>query len=167
MEKLVINGEEHEVEADLTGGKGQVTVDGTVRQVEVLGVYPDRLLLSVDGKVSTLFTATSDQGTWIGFDGHARLVSRPVRARRGAGGTGEGAQLITPTFPASVVKILVEVDQKVHKGQAVVVVSAMKMEMTLTAPHEGRVKAVNFAEGDQVKPGDELVEIEAEDGEDE
>ena len=161
MEKLIINGEEHEVDATgLAEGKGQITVDGTVREVEVLGVYADRLLLSIDGRVTTLFVTATEQGTWVGSGGRTRLVSRPVRARRGAGGAGEGDLIVTPTFPASVVRILVEMGQQVEKGQAVVVVSAMKMEMILTAPYGGTVSAVNFAEGDQVKPGDKLVEIE-------
>ena len=163
MEKLIINGEEHEVDgAGLSDGKGQITVDGTTREVEVLGVYPDRLLLSVDGRVRTLFVTATEQGTWVGSEGQVRLVSRPVRARRGAGGAGEGDQIVTPTFPASVVRVLVEAGQQVEKGQAVVVVSAMKMEMTLTAPYAGTVSAVNFAEGEQAKPGDKLVEIEEE-----
>ena len=126
-------------------------------------MYSDRLLLSVDGQVTTLFVAATDRGAWVGSGGEARLVSRPERARRGGAGGGEGDRLVTPTFPAAVVKVLVECGQAVDKGDAVVVVSAMKMEMTLTAPHAGTVTAVRCAEGDQVKPGDNLVEIE-EDG---
>ena len=160
MEKLVINGQEHEVAVDLTEGKGRISVDGAAREVEVLGLYPDRLLLSIDGETTTLFVCKTEQGTWVGGEGRARLVSRPARARRGAGGAGEGQQLITPTFPAAVVKVQVEPGQEVEKGQAVVVVSAMKMEMTLTAPYAGKVTAINFGEGDQVKPGDRLVEME-------
>ena len=160
MERLVIRGQEHEVETDLDQGKGTITVDGAAHEVEVLGVYPDRLLLSVDGQTTTLFVAAAEQGAWIGVGGEARLVSRPARARRGGGGAGEGDRLVTPTFPAAVVKVLVEPGQAVARGDAVVVVSAMKMEMTLTAPHGGTVTAVRCAEGDQVKPGDNLVEIE-------
>ncbi len=161
MDKLVINEQEHEVDvADFSGGKGKIVVDGVTREVELLGVYADRVVLSVDGSTTTLFAAVTDRGTWIGSGGRARLVSRPARARRGAGGAGEGDRLITPTFPASVVKVLVQQGEQVDKGQAVVVVSAMKMEMTLTAPYAGTVSAVNFGEGDQVKPGDSLVDIE-------
>jgi biotin carboxyl carrier protein len=48
----------------------------------------------------------------------------------------------------------------VVKGQAVVIVSAMKMETTLVAPFDGTVSKVNVAEGDKVMPGDVLVDIE-------
>ena len=163
MDKLLVNGKEHEVDSSGFDGsdRGQITVDGVAREVEILGSTADRLLLSVDGQVVTLFTAAAANGTWVGGQGRARLVTRPSRARRraGAGADGEGG-LVTPTFPAAVVKVLVEPGQELEKGAAVVVVSAMKMEMTLTAPHAGTVKAVNFVQGDQVKPGDQLVEIE-------
>jgi biotin carboxyl carrier protein len=68
---------------------------------------------------------------------------------------------VTPPTPAAVVRVLVEEGQKVVKGQGLVVVSAMKMEITLSAPYSGIVRAVNTNVGDQVKPGDILVEIEA------
>jgi biotin carboxyl carrier protein len=36
----------------------------------------------------------------------------------------------------------------------------MKMETTLTAPSEGRVRSVNVAVGDKVMPGQILVDID-------
>jgi 3-methylcrotonyl-CoA carboxylase alpha subunit len=59
-----------------------------------------------------------------------------------------------------VVRILVAAGDTVEKGQGVVVVSAMKMEMTLVAPYSGTVRAVNTQVGDQVSPGEILAEIE-------
>lgn len=61
---------------------------------------------------------------------------------------------------AEVVDIMVEVGQEVAKGQPVVVVSAMKMKMTLTAPYTGTVTAINARPGDQVERGKILVDIE-------
>jgi 3-methylcrotonyl-CoA carboxylase alpha subunit len=55
---------------------------------------------------------------------------------------------------------MVRVGQTVEKKQPLVVVSAMKMEMTLSAPFGGTVTAVNADEGAQVKPGEILVDIE-------
>jgi biotin carboxyl carrier protein len=52
------------------------------------------------------------------------------------------------------------VGQVVDKGTPLVVVSAMKMEITLSAPFSGRVIAVNTEVGAQVRPGEVLVDIE-------
>ena len=51
---------------------------------------------------------------------------------------------------------------RVRKGQGLVVVSAMKMEMTLSAPYAGTVTLVSTEAGAKVSPGEILVEIEPE-----
>ncbi|MBW1811820.1 MAG: biotin/lipoyl-binding protein, partial [Deltaproteobacteria bacterium] len=45
---------------------------------------------------------------------------------------------VTPPMPAVVVRVLVAVGDEVKQGQALVVVSAMKMETTLVAKFSGR-----------------------------
>ncbi|MEO6463437.1 MAG: biotin/lipoyl-containing protein, partial [Candidatus Eisenbacteria bacterium] len=48
----------------------------------------------------------------------------------------------------------------VEAGRALVVLEAMKMEHTLPAPVALRVNAVHVAQGEQVAPGQLLVEFE-------
>ena len=67
---------------------------------------------------------------------------------------------ITPPMPAVVVSIPVAIGDRVKKGQAVIVVSAMKMETTLCAPFDGTVVKINAGVNDKVAPGQILVEIE-------
>jgi biotin carboxyl carrier protein len=67
---------------------------------------------------------------------------------------------ITPPMPAVVVSIPVATGDLVKKGQAVIVVSAMKMETTLCAPFDGTVVRINAGINDKVAPGQILVEIE-------
>jgi len=62
-------------------------------------------------------------------------------------------------MPAVVTRIMVAVGDAVAKGQGVVVVSAMKMDMILSAPFEGVVERINAAEGDKVTPLQVLVDI--------
>jgi biotin carboxyl carrier protein len=64
-------------------------------------------------------------------------------------------------MPAVVVKIMVAVGQQVKAGEGLVVVSAMKMETTLSAPFDARVVKINVAVDDKVAPGDTLVDLEA------
>ncbi|MBW2527672.1 MAG: acetyl-CoA carboxylase biotin carboxyl carrier protein subunit [Deltaproteobacteria bacterium] len=109
----------------------------------------------------TAFVARAPEGTWIWTAGRARLIQPAAERRRASGGVGDGVgRSVTPPMPAVVTKVLVEVGQEVEEGQALVVVSAMKMEMTLTAPHGGTVKAIHTEEGAKANPGDELVEVE-------
>ncbi|MFY8328481.1 acetyl/propionyl/methylcrotonyl-CoA carboxylase subunit alpha [Pseudoalteromonas sp. ZZD1] len=53
----------------------------------------------------------------------------------------------------TVVKHLVEVGQQIKKGDAVVIIEAMKMEYTLNAPHDGVLQSYCFAQGELVSHG--------------
>lgn len=63
-------------------------------------------------------------------------------------------------MPATVIGVPVGVGDTVTKGQTVVVLEAMKMELPLRAAHDGTVVSVNCAPGQLVQPGVTLVEIE-------
>ncbi len=69
---------------------------------------------------------------------------------------------ITPPMPSVVIRIMVAEGDMVKKGQGLVVLSAMKMETTLVAPTDGKVKRINTFINAKVAPGDILVEIEGE-----
>ena len=70
-----------------------------------------------------------------------------------------GGLLVSP-LPGSVAQVLVEAGQNVDKGQTLMIVEAMKMEHTISAPHGGRVAQIYFAPGDQVAEGAQLLAIE-------
>ncbi len=52
----------------------------------------------------------------------------------------------------------------VAKGDRLVTMEAMKMELSLTAPRDGKVATVNVVAGDQVNEGALLVQLEEEHG---
>lgn len=68
---------------------------------------------------------------------------------------------VTAPMPGTVTAILVEAGASVTKGQALVVMEAMKMEFTLSAPAAGVVSAVHYAVGALVDEGAALVAFEA------
>jgi oxaloacetate decarboxylase alpha subunit/pyruvate carboxylase subunit B len=61
----------------------------------------------------------------------------------------EGTPLKAP-MPGMIVRYLKQVGDIVSKGEAVVILEAMKMENSLSAPADGAVKAINFSTGDSV-----------------
>jgi 3-methylcrotonyl-CoA carboxylase alpha subunit len=70
-----------------------------------------------------------------------------------------GAGRVMAPIPGRVVSVLVQPGEKVARGQVLVVVEAMKMELTLTAPAAGTVSAVHCAVGDMVEEGRDLVDF--------
>jgi acetyl/propionyl-CoA carboxylase alpha subunit len=72
-----------------------------------------------------------------------------------------GGSAVTAPMPGTVIGVEVEVGDAVHARQALVVLEAMKMEIPVHAPFEGRVARVHVAPGDQVAGGALLVELES------
>jgi 3-methylcrotonyl-CoA carboxylase alpha subunit len=104
--------------------------------------------------------------TWSVSDGDIRWtfvngevyefeVQRPGR-RRSVAHHGS----LTSPMPATVRKVVVEAGARVKKGDTLLVLEAMKMELPVRAPADGVVKKVGCREGDLVQPGVPLVEIE-------
>jgi geranyl-CoA carboxylase alpha subunit len=73
----------------------------------------------------------------------------------------EGHGLITSRMHGALVKLAVEVGQRVRKGEFVLAIEAMKMEHRIEAPVAGTVVEVGATAGTQVAPGRMLVRIEA------
>jgi 3-methylcrotonyl-CoA carboxylase alpha subunit len=76
-------------------------------------------------------------------------------------GDSHGGGLTAP-MPGKVVALLAQPGQKVDKGTPLLILEAMKMEHTITAPSAGVVKAFCYAAGEQVADGAALVEFEGE-----
>jgi 3-methylcrotonyl-CoA carboxylase alpha subunit len=69
--------------------------------------------------------------------------------------------LIAP-MPGKIVSVLASVGDTIKRGQAIIVLEAMKMEHTLAAPADTTIEAVNVAAGDQVSEGTTVVSFLAE-----
>ena len=64
---------------------------------------------------------------------------------------------LTAPMPGKIVAVMVESGQEVKKGDALVIMEAMKMEHTISAPKDGTVEEVLYAVGDQVTEGAPLL----------
>lgn len=71
----------------------------------------------------------------------------------------EKGSLVSP-MPGVITKVLVKDGDKVKKDEPLLVLEAMKMEHTITAPSSGKVKSVNCSVGETVEQGINLASIE-------
>lgn len=77
----------------------------------------------------------------------------PAPAAAPAAGGAAGSVKIEAGAAGKVFKIEANVGQAVKKGDAVVIVEAMKMEIPVVAPEDGTVASINVAVGDAVEAG--------------
>ena len=74
--------------------------------------------------------------------------------------TASADAVVRAPLPGKIIDLRVKAGDTVSKGQALLVLEAMKMEHTLAAPADGTVKSLRYAVGEQVPEGAELVEFE-------
>ena len=76
---------------------------------------------------------------------------------RPPGARGAGDDRVVAPIPARVTHVLVRAHDVVSKGAPLIVLEAMKMEITLTAPRDGTIDVIRYAVGDMVEEGTELI----------
>ncbi|RFS81260.1 ATP-grasp domain-containing protein [Actinomadura spongiicola] len=100
---------------------------------------------------TTSFTIARDGHTlWLGRDGHAWALGEHVRAEGGAASGAAGDGVLRSPMPGTVLAVKAAEGDRVAEGQPLVVVEAMKMEHTVTAPVAGVVAKLPVRAGAQV-----------------
>ncbi len=89
----------------------------------------------------------------------AAATQAPARSPSRRRSPTDGAQSLAAPMPATVVKVLVKPGDRVAKGDTVVVLEAMKMELPLRSAGDATVKAVHCREGELVQAEAVLVEL--------
>ena len=72
---------------------------------------------------------------------------------------GAGAVKVTASVPGKVYKVEASVGQAVKKGDSIVILEAMKMEIPVVAPQDGTVASIDVAAGAAVENGDVLATL--------
>lgn len=72
---------------------------------------------------------------------------------------GTGSIKVEAGAAGKVFKIEASVGQKVSRGDAVLIVEAMKMEIPVVAPEDGTVASIDVAVGDAVEAGQTLATL--------
>ncbi|MBE3605698.1 biotin/lipoyl-binding protein [Campylobacter sp. RM13119] len=119
--------------ASSNNGKYSVVVNGTTYNVEVKEGFSDGVEVKSITPVSAPQVQTSSKTS-----------------------TGEA---ILSSLPGTVSKILVKVGDSVKKGQAVVILEAMKMEIEVPAANDGVISVIEVIQGQNVQNGQVLARM--------
>ncbi|MFZ2261293.1 MAG: acetyl-CoA carboxylase biotin carboxyl carrier protein subunit, partial [Luteococcus japonicus] len=84
----------------------------------------------------------------------------PHPAAPAGGGAASGVNTLTAPMPGVVLSISAQPGQSVKRGDALLVLEAMKMKNELRATRDGIIASIPAEVGAQVKFGDELVVFE-------
>ncbi len=115
------------------------------------------LRLRLDGRVFEARVVRVAQD-WHVFTGGARVALSLEQDLQVPEDEAAPGSLAAP-MPGKVTAVLVKPGATVSKGTPLLILEAMKMEHTISAPADGVVKAIHFAAGDQVPEGAELLTL--------
>ncbi|MFB6891015.1 acetyl/propionyl/methylcrotonyl-CoA carboxylase subunit alpha [Kitasatospora sp. NPDC056327] len=126
----------------------------------------DRLHLTVDGLRTGFALAGPDAAapaaepvTWLGVDGDAWPVHTHDAVGAGAAGGAAHHGALTAPMPGTVTVVKTTAGESVRKGQALLVLEAMKMEHVIAAPHDGTVSELRATAGATVAMEELLVVV--------
>lgn len=137
---------------------GALVIAGVALQAERLGDGQWRVV--VDGQTQRVFVAGMADAPWIWHDGVAYRpevsdVERPARVRQQ-----DTVGSLSAPMPATVRAIAVATGDRVSRGDTLLVLEAMKMELPLKSHADGVIASVDCQVGDLVQPGVPLVVLE-------
>ncbi|RVX42883.1 acetyl-CoA/propionyl-CoA carboxylase biotin carboxyl carrier protein [Nonomuraea polychroma] len=97
------------------------------------------LTVTIGGRTEHYVHVRDGQTLWLGRDGRAWAFTRHLIGdpgdRPGAAGAGDG--VVRSPMPGTVLVVKAQLGERVSEGQPLVIVEAMKMEHTVTAPRDG------------------------------
>jgi 3-methylcrotonyl-CoA carboxylase alpha subunit len=125
-------------------------------------IGPGVFSVTADDKRQIVHVAGSSSDRWAAWDGYVFHVTAEAagRAEIRAGSTGLGGHSLTAPMPAKVITVLAAPGARVAKGETLVLLEAMKMELPIRALGDGTVKTVHCRAGDLVHADQVLVDLE-------
>jgi len=147
----------HSVRLQFLGTELRVSLDGKTYALAGERLPDGRLQVRLDGHAFKA-RAVRDGRDWHLFcEGeYRRLALRQELADVEEAASGS----LAAPMPGKVIKVMTSAGAKVSKGDALLILEAMKMEHTITAPADGLVKEIHYAAGEQVLEGAELITLE-------
>ena len=127
-------------------------------------ISPGHYEVTNNGKKQSIAAVKYRGKFLIDIDAMLFEVSESGREEFGADSTshsGEKDKIYAP-MPGKIVKLFVEVGDRVSEKQPLMIIEAMKMENQVNSPASGIVKAVNSSVGDQVDTVSAVIELNLE-----
>lgn len=114
-----------------------------------------------DGKRQwTVAVAGPPSNRWVWIDGLTAQIEPGGPVTSGRGRSRSSHQDLTAPMPATVVRVLTQPGSRVTRGDTLLMLEAMKMELPIRAPRDAVVKAVLCKAGDLVQTQTVLVDLE-------
>jgi biotin carboxyl carrier protein len=161
--KLIFEHDSHSYSVDLvsTGKSYQIRFDEQrTLEAEFLQAIDGKLEMLVDGRRVSAYVSSDNAGHWVTVNGRTFVLTKVSSSRKNRGGHAHPEGELTAPMPGQVRAVNVSEGDTVTKGQTLLLLEAMKMEIRVQAPRDGVVKKLSVRQGQTVEREQLLVEIE-------
>ena len=155
---MKINFDTQTLEINPSGDNYVATMDGKTVSVQVIRAEDGRMDLLIDGQRVNAHVSSDMAKRWVTIDGQTIVLTKTSGAKQGVRHDHAGG-LIAP-MPGQVRSVSVSVGDVVKKGQTLLTMEAMKMEIRIQALKDGKVTALHVAKGQTVEREQILIEVE-------
>jgi acetyl/propionyl-CoA carboxylase alpha subunit len=161
--KLAFDHNAQSFSIDLTPSGSGKSYRATLREktveVEILQAKDGKFNLRVDGERVTAYVSSDHAKRWVTVKGQTFLLTKSSGVKQRGTGRDHASELAAP-MPGQVRAVNVAEGARVTKGQTLLVLEAMKMEIRIQAPRDGRVMKLLVKQGQTVEREQVLIEIE-------
>ncbi len=141
-----------------------IHVDGQAVGIVEYMVGNDGLVVLKQGEAQTRVYVHAKKDIQVLLNGSLYRLERKqapdVDTTAHGGGATRSQKTLTAPMSGTLVKVQVRDGDTVEALQSLVILSAMKMEHAIVAPHDGKVRHVYYQEGSVVQGGAVIVELE-------
>lgn len=157
--KITVDNQTIELNPTGSGKSYRATLGDETVDVEILGMQDGRLSLLIDGARVTAYVSSDNAKRWVTVNGRTHLLTRQSGSRKSGGGHHHAAGELTAPMPGQVRAVNVNEGEAVTKGQTLMVLEAMKMEIRIQSPGDGMVKKLFVKQGETVEREQMLIEV--------
>ena len=136
----------------------RIVVNGASHALSGERLPDGRVLVRLDERAFKARAVRSGHDWHVFCDGDYRRLS--LRQELAGIDLDAGQGSLAAPMPGKIVKVMTKPGAKVVKGDALLILEAMKMEHTIAAPADGVVKEIHYGAGEQVLEGAELISLE-------
>ena len=161
--KFSFEGNSQTIPIELTpSGSGKsyrATVGEKTVEVEILQAKDGELDLLIDGQRVIAYVSSENARHWVTVNGRTLVLTKTSGAKNRSASHDHASELVAP-MPGQVRVVNVAEGESVTKGQTLLVLEAMKMEIRIQAPRNGKVMKLLVKQDQTVEREQLLIEIE-------
>ena len=141
-----------------SGKSFRATLGDKMVDVEVLRSDEGKLDMLIDGEHVSAYVSSDGAKRWVTVNGQTLVLTKSTAGARKSSGHEHASDLMAP-MPGVVRSVNVSEGESVSKGQTLMVLEAMKMEIRIQAKNDGVVQKLFVQQGQTVEREQLLVEV--------